>query len=161
MPGNHHIAHDDTLSNKCDLDSKFYIVVINSSNIENANTSDTEQERKIQTFQHDVKSSDWSVNLCINQRIINFKIDTGAQCNVLPESNFSLVCPRPKIHLSTIKLSAYNGSDIPVKGTFSANVKYKDNHTVPVMFVVADTISIPIIDLQTSEKLNLIKSNGG
>ena len=82
----HHIVHNDTLSNAGDDDSEFYIGVINSSNVEN-----------------DVKSSDWSVNLCINQRIIKFKIVTGAQCNVLPESIFSLLRPRPKMHSSTIK----------------------------------------------------------
>ena len=64
---------------------------------------------------------------------------------------------RPKIHLSTAKLTAYNGSDIPVKGTFVAHVEYKDNPSVPVIFVIADTISTPILGLPTSEKLNLIK----
>ena len=113
-------ACDDTLSNESDDDPEFYIGVIN---VENANVSDMERERKIQTFQQDVKFSDWSVNLCINQRIIKFKIDTGAQGNVLPERIFSLLRPRPKIHSSTVKLSAYNGFYIPVKGTFIANVK--------------------------------------
>ena len=153
----HHIAHDDPLSNEGDDDSEFYIGVINSSNVEYAIISDMEQERKIQTAQQDVKSFDWLVNLCINHRIIEFKIDTGAQCNVLPESSCSLLRPRPKIHSFTISLSVYNGSDIRVKGKFIANIKYKDNHTVPVMFVVVDSISMLLIGLQTSEKLSCIK----
>ena len=65
--------------------------------------------------------------------------------------------PKPKIHLSTVELTAYNGSDIPVKVTFVANVEYKDNSPVPVMFDIADTISTPILHLPTGEELNLIK----
>ena len=109
------------------------------------------------SVQQDVNSSDWSVDLCINKCSIQFKIDTGAQCNILPESIFLHLQPRPKIHSSTAKITAYNGSDMPVKGTFVANVEYKNNLSVPVMIVIVDTISTPILGLPTSEKLNLIK----
>ena len=65
--------------------------------------------------------------------------------------------PRPKIKPTNVKLTAYNGTDIPVLGQCVAHVKYKNKHTFPVLFIVADTKSAPISGLPTSEKLNLIK----
>ena len=45
-----------------------------------------------------------------------FKIDTVAQCNVVPKHFFQKLSPKPKIKPATIKLSAYNGTSIPVSG---------------------------------------------
>ena len=152
----HHVTHDYSSSSE-DENSEFFIGTINASGIAKPVICDKSRKREVLSVQQDVNSSDWSVDLCINKCSIQFKIDTGAQCNILPESIFLHLRPRPKIHSSTAKLTAYNGSDIPVKGTFVANVEYKNNLSVPVMFVIADTIFTPILGLPTSEKLNLIK----
>ena len=152
----HQVAHDYSSSSE-DENSEFFIGTINASGIAKPVICDKSRKREVLSVQQDINSSDWSVDLCINKCSIQFKIDTGAQCNILPESIFLHLRPRPKIHSSKAKLTAYNGSDIPVKGTFVANVEYKNNLPVPVMFVIADTISTPILGLPTSEKLNLIK----
>jgi len=38
---------------------------------------------------------DWSVTILMNQQKITFKIDTSAQCNVIPQWLFYLVCKDP------------------------------------------------------------------
>ena len=100
------------------------------------------------TIDPHVTTSDWSVNLVANKQVVNFKIDTGAQCNFMPKREFSTLNPKPKVRPTKLKLTAYNGSDIPVLGTCLVNVLYKNKYTVPLMFVVADTLSRPILGLQ-------------
>ena len=55
-----------------------------------------------------------------------------------------------------MKLSAYNGTEIPVAGKCITSIKH-NNQTVNVLFIVVETDSVPILGLNTSEKLNLIK----
>ena len=64
--------------------------------------------------------------------------------------------PKPKIKPATIKLSAYDGTSIPVPGRCIGKLKLKDR-TVNVLFVVVNSDSVPIFGLNTSVKLNLIK----
>ena len=100
--------------------------------------------------------SDWSVSLEMNGAITVFKIDTGAQCNVIPKALLKNLSPRPMLKPTTMKLSAYNGTEIPVAGKCITSIKLK-NQKVNVLFIVVDADSVPIIGLNTSEKLNLIK----
>ena len=86
---------------------------------------------------------------------VAFKIDTGAQCNVIPKHLLQKFSPKPKVKPATIKFSAYNGTSIPVSDKCIGKLKLKDR-TVNVLFIV-DLDSVPILGLNTSEKLNLIK----
>ena len=88
--------------------------------------------------------------------MINFKIDSETQVNILPLNGYYRLQNRRKLHFTSIKLSAYNGSHIPLKGSCIVHIKHNQS-TIPVLFLVADTNSTPIIGLSTSTKLNLIK----
>ena len=92
----------------------------------------------------------------MNGADVAFKIDTGTQCNVIPKHLPQKFSPKPKIKPATIKLSAYNGTSIPVSGKCIGKLKLKDR-TVNVLFIVVDSDSVPILGLNTSVKLNLIK----
>ena len=124
---------------------------------QNLSDIETEGSHTLYTVSQDVNYSDWSIDLNTNSHRILFKIDSGVQCNVLPKREYIHMSPRPKIKPISVKLTAYNGTDIPVLGHCVAHVKYKNKHTVPVLFIVADSKSTPILGLPTSEKLNLIK----
>ena len=87
---------------------------------------------------------------------VAFKIDTGAQCNVIPKHLLQKFSPKPKIKLATIEFSAYKGTSIPVSDKCIGKLKLKDR-TVNVLFIVVDSDSVPILGLNTSVKLNLIK----
>ncbi|CAB3985329.1 Hypothetical predicted protein [Paramuricea clavata] len=55
-------------------------------------------------------------NLKVNGKNVNFKIDTGAQCNVLPEEIFDGIKQKPQLIATGTKLTAYGGAQVPVKG---------------------------------------------
>ena len=100
--------------------------------------------------------NEWLIDLDANGTLMNFKINSGAQINILPLNEYYRLQNRPKLPSSSIKLSAYNGSYIPLKGSCIVHIKHNQS-TIPVSFLVADTNSTPIIGLNTSTKLNLIK----
>ena len=97
-----------------------------------------------------------SIDLDANGTLINFKVDSGSQVNILSLNEYYRLQNRPKLHSTSIKLSTYNGSHIPLKGSCIVRIKH-DQSTIPVSFIVAVTNSTPIIGLNTSTKLNLIK----
>ena len=84
------------------------------------------------------------------------KDDTGAQVNVLPKNIYKKLKPRPTIKSTTTKLSAYNGSPIPVHGKciIPVNHKGQKHH---LLFIIVDSDTTPIMGLATSERLSLIK----
>ena len=98
----------------------------------------------------------WSVTLDTNRTNICYKIDSGAQVNVLPENQIETLQRKPRITKSTTTLSAYNGSNIPAKGQCTLDIHHRGKN-VPLLFIVADTNSPPIIGMNSSKQLNLSK----
>ena len=96
--------------------------------------------------------SDWSVSLEMNGAIAIFKIDTGAQCNVIPKSLLKNLSLRPTLKPTTMKLSAYDGTEISVAGKSITSIKLK-NQTVNVLFIVVDADSIMVPRYQWLENL--------
>ena len=122
-------------------DEEFFIDMIDQRDSTDSKTISTVNGTK----------SAWSISLEMNGAIAIFKIDTGAQCNVIPKS----LSPRPTLKPTTMKLPAYNGTEIPVAGKCIMSIKLK-NQKVNVLFIVVDADSVPILGLNASEKLNLI-----
>ena len=162
--------------------STFYVGTIQTDNVDNENLSDSisvaEEEESSNTidpvvdtisleenpsssqpeevYSVNTLTNEWSVLLDTNGNDIQYKIDTGAQCNVLPKVVYNQLLDRPKLKKTSVKLSAYNGTEIPVSGKCLAKIKHK-NTVTHVLFSVADTKSSPILGLKTSSNLNLIK----
>ena len=55
-----------------------------------------------------------------------------------------------------LKLSAYSNSEIPVISKCSLTLEHK-NELFNVSFVIVDTKSVPILELESSENLKLLK----
>ena len=85
-----------------------------------------------------------------------YKIDTGAQCNVVTLKIYQKVNPQSDIHPVNLKLSAYNNSEISVICKYSLTLKHEDE-LFKVFFFVVDTKSVPILRLELGENLKLIK----
>ena len=100
--------------------------------------------------------SDWNITISSNGTPISYKIDTGAQCNVILVESLENISPKPDLQPVNVKLSAYSGSKIPVVGKCSLTLDHKNN-SFKVSFIVADSDSVPILGLKTSEHLQLIK----
>ena len=102
------------------------------------------------------ENSDWSITLLANGILVSYKIDTGAQCNVVSLTILKNFDPEPDLCPVNIKLSAYNNSKIPVLGKCSFTLKHKKDHFDVSLFVV-DSKSVPVLGLSTSKNRNLIK----
>ena len=130
------VSSDD---DDCDqsLDNPFFVGVVNSKS---TNPSPNE----------------WSIQLQVNNSPINFKIDTGAQVNVLSSQTIESLQKPVQMSPTNIKLTAYNGSPIDVIGKCVTNVT-KQGKSYPVQFIVTSNDTIPILGLKTCTDMNLIK----
>ena len=99
---------------------------------------------------------EWTIDLIVNKVLINFKIDSGAEANIIPLREYKNIRNGPKLHKPRVKLSAYNGTNIPVEGSCILYVE-NNNKSYPILFIVADIDSQPILGLKTSRQLNLIQ----
>ena len=92
----------------------------------------------------------------MNEEDIRFKIDAGEQCNVIPEQPFEKLTTKSKLQTTKIKLTAYGGIRVPIKGTCTMKIK-QDAKTVDAeFFVVAVEKAQPLIGLQTCRDLQRI-----
>ena len=100
---------------------------------------------------------DWEVNLKISGRKVRFKIDTGAQCNVIPESIHRDICD--KLERSKAKLVTYAGHCLRPKGKCTLLSEYKGKY-YDIKFQVVDKKVQPVLGLKSSVHLGLIKRVG-
>ena len=82
----------------------------------------------------------WTIDLLVNQTLLPFKIDPGAQANITPENCFRTLKNQPKLYQPNAKLTDYNGSSITVKGSCILNIELK-RKTIPVLFIVSNVTS--------------------
>ena len=110
----------------------------------------------VKIFQIKNKLPDWNITLFPNCTPISYKIDTGAQRNVILVKSLENISPKPDLQSVNVKLSVYNGFKIPVVGKSSLNVAHK-NSSFKVSFLVVESDSAPVLGLKTSENLLLVK----
>ncbi len=126
------VAENNTpTTSSSDDEDEFYIDMVTSDSptINESSTNPSPQSAPSSCDTHiftvgDTKL-DWSVTLEMNGADVPFKIDTGAQCNVIPKHLLQKLSPKPKLKPATIKLSAYNGTPIPVSGKCIGRLKTK------------------------------------
>ena len=104
-------AKEYTDSSSTESDSEtLYIGTITNDNYEKP----LESDHKVMEIKIDTVSDNWIVHLETNGTDIKYKIDTGA--DIIPYYDYLRLQKVPRLLPSQIKLSAYNGSSIPVKG---------------------------------------------
>ena len=89
--------------------------------------------------------NEWYINLTVKEKYVSFKIDTGAQCNVILESickEVGIVCGSKK----GSRLVSYSGHEIKTLGKSNVAVEYKGRCHV-IEFQVIDTDVIPVLGL--------------
>lgn len=99
----------------------------------------------------------WEIILNINNKNINFKIDTGAQVNCIPINVFKMLNLESVLLKNRNNLTSYSGTKVNTIGTCYLNCQY-ENKTFSIYFYIVDhPYSPPVLGLQTCIKLNLIK----
>ena len=97
---------------------------------------------------------DWMINLKIMNRTVRFKVDTGAQCNVVPECVHTKICN--KLQRSNDRLVSFSGDRMKPIGKCTMLCERKSK-LFDIEFQVLPGKVQPIIGLKTCERLGLIK----
>ena len=142
------------------LDAKKKVFVVTDQNPPTHSDASSENETTLLIDPlevHDlVQHSPWLSTLVTTLDNITCKLDTGAEANVLPVSNYNKLLNRPPLKPTDIKLTAYGGSSINPIGTCILQCSSKDkSHNVKFYVVTVD--SQPILGLKDCEKLGLVK----
>lgn len=90
---------------------------------------------------------------------IQFKIDTGADVNVLPYATYKNSLSHKPLLPATSTLHAVGGSQLATMGIIKTTLKHKDV-SVPAKMYVVDRCKNALLSHDTSEKLGIIKLIG-
>ena len=92
----------------------------------------------------------------MNGTTIPIKLDTGAQVNILPESDYNQIQNKPQLRRATKTLKAYNQSQITVKGKCVVTVDHNARKHKMLVFVVPGNKQA-LLGRQACERLGLVK----
>lgn len=124
--------------------------------------SDTDSDEDLFLGELDSSQNDKNelfTKLTVNEEEISFKIDTGAQCNVIPEHAYEKLSKKPSLQPTNVKITAYGGVRVPIKGTCTMTIKKNSKNLDAKFFIVAVEKAQPLIGLQTCRDLELININ--
>ena len=114
---------------------------VNDINLQNVQCDDTDDFfiGGITINDNNCSSQDWTEVFNVLGSDIRFKLDTGAQCNVVSEEAFEILKQRnPNIKLCEVQTSllSFTGERTKPRGKFKAHVKH-NNQTHLLNFIVA------------------------
>ncbi|UYV61070.1 K02A2.6-like, partial [Cordylochernes scorpioides] len=101
-------------------------------------------------------SKKWIVPIKVNNRQVNFKIDTGADVNVLPLQYYYQSFQRIKLEKSDKVLQGPNGIPLKTVGMIHVKLQNKGQHLNSKIYIV-DKLKQPLLSGETSEKLNIVR----
>ncbi|XP_048747335.2 uncharacterized protein K02A2.6-like [Ostrea edulis] len=118
--------------------------------------SDSDSEFGIETVEdtHDTRRK-WTTTLKVENTNVKFKIDTGAQCNIIPKN----MCDKlgiTKLQQSKARLISYTGHKLKIDGKIRCTVQHKNKYYALQFYVVPGKVD-PIIGLASCEEMNILK----
>ena len=97
--------------------------------------------------------------LNINDQFIEFKVDTGAQCNIILFPILNQIKNKPPIRNSNAILHTYGGNVIPLIGVCTMTVKTK-NKAIDTPFHIVDVNNTkPLIGIKSCQDRNIFIIN--
>lgn len=83
--------------------------------------------KKIETVttESQCKKGNWTKKLKINGKEVSFKLDTGAECNVLAEKSYRSLKTSSRLKASSCKLLTYSGHQMSPVGKATLICEYK------------------------------------
>jgi hypothetical protein len=130
--------------------------------LQNSETDFDEQhigstERHVNSLQYQ-KDVDWTIQVLVQNSLLNLKVDTGAQCNVLSMKTLQSITKsyQPQIYQSPIVLKTFGGNRIKTVGQVNLDVKFRDQH-YSILFQVVDTDVPSLLGLKDCQRLELFK----
>ena len=130
---------------------------VNEAESESCDSSDELFVGAIKT-NHEGKA--WFVDVEIEGKLVKFKLDTGAEVNVIPLNVYSSFQDVP-VTETQVKLSSYSDHQIDVVGKVSLSCKVVGEKSQELEFFVANVESPPVLGIVACQKLNLVKKVHG
>lgn len=96
----------------------------------------------------------WQTALRIGNKLVNCKIDTGAEVNVMPQRVYNQLREKPELTSTKTVLRTVAGQVRPL-GVIKASIQFKKKTSVAKFFVVDDSTPT-LCGLQTSVDLGLV-----
>lgn len=133
--------------------------------LENETQSEKNENKKftIGTIsKNENKKISWIQKVQVENSEINFKLDSGAEVNVLPVKDFKKISKKTNVKMCTSRtqLQTYDGTSIKVIGKCNLKLRIPSSKRVyDVEFEVVNLSAQPILGQETIEKLNLVKRN--
>ncbi|GFS43630.1 transposon Tf2-9 polyprotein [Nephila pilipes] len=100
-----------------------------------------------------------SITLDVNHKCfdVNFKLDTGAEGNILPLYILNMFKVKPKLSVTNLSLTTYGNFKSKPDGSFIINCSTNKLKNVPLPFYVVNVKSKPILGLKGCKELKLIE----
>lgn len=100
----------------------------------------------------------WLKKVKIEDTEIEFKLDTGAETNVLPLSQYNDMClATKKLSKTNVTLLSYGNFKLKPEGELVLKCSANNCIDIPLKFIVVDVLSKPILGLKACQMLKLIK----
>ena len=102
-------------------------------------------------------SSEWLVKFPMQNGLLEAKIDTGAQANVMPHSELQRVSPQSILEPSTTRLTAYSGHPLSVLGVTKLELEHGGKiHSLPFHIIEGKQKGRTLIGLPSIRDLGLL-----
>lgn len=117
----------------------------------------TDQVNNHNKYHRSCRSEEWLTELQINDKLLKFKLDTGADVNIIPKKYLRTIgLSESELVPTSIKLQGYSGSQIAVTGKCYLKVEHKKT-VYFLKFIIVDEDSVPILSKYSCEELQLLK----
>ncbi|XP_036347585.1 uncharacterized protein LOC118756963 [Rhagoletis pomonella] len=138
-----------------------FSVACYSSQVHEIKESDEKRESGDDIVLHNIEDLSvgrkrWYEKIRVNDCLINFKLDTGADVNILPYKYFIKYMKNTMLYEGGLPPRSYSGAELDYKGVIQCLVMCR-NEIKTLQFTVVDTPYEPLLGLSACEQLNLIK----
>ena len=125
--------------------------------LEDVDTSDAESVAVDSVFigSLDTNKDCWQTAIRIGNKLVNCKVDTGAEVNVMPQRVYKQLRDKPSLTSTKTVLRTVAGQLKPL-GVINTTIQFKEKTAVAKFFVVDDSTPT-LCGLQTSVELGLVK----
>ncbi|UYV79706.1 K02A2.6-like [Cordylochernes scorpioides] len=118
--------------------------------------AEEEEEMCLQYLSLDsITGLEWTKIILVENNSVNFKLDTGAQVNILPLDTIKNWQNKPCIYPTGIAVYSYTGEKVPIRGKCKASCTSGKKSEI-LEFLVVDLPAPPILGLAACKKLELI-----
>lgn len=146
---------------KCCKTKKIYEMRKNRPEVEDEEDAESSEEAYLEEIIVEEVHSEGEdkpvyVNLKISNKIIRFKVDTGADVTVIDKTLFEKL--NIKLKTTTKTLSACGRNNLKLLGYFNSKISYKDKQLEHKIYVIANK-QRPLLSRYACKMLNLIQIN--